>query len=86
MSTTIETTIQLGDPFEHRGVVIAPLYPRRSPAAAYVTAEEAMPFGFRVTEVDAEGSVPELLAGIHSSAACSSTTGRRCSATSRTGS
>src|SRR5918997_299112 len=55
-------TIQLGDPVEHRGVVIAPLYPRTSPRAAYVTLEEALPLGFRVTEVDDAGSVPELLA------------------------
>lgn len=62
MSTILEKTIQLGDPVEHRGVVIAPLFPRRSPAAAYATTEEAVPLGFRVTEVDAAGSVPELLA------------------------
>lgn len=62
MSTLLETTIQLGDPVEHRGIVIAPLFPRRSPATAYVTAGEAVPLGFRVTEVDAAGSVPELLA------------------------
>src|SRR5918997_2943479 len=55
-------TIQVGDAVEHRGVVIAPLFPRRSPVAGYVTLEEALPLGFRVTEVDAAGSVPELLA------------------------
>jgi len=59
---TIDTTIQLGDPVEHRGVVIAPLFPRRSPRAAYVTLEDALGLGFRVTELDAAGSVPELLA------------------------
>src|SRR4051794_37163982 len=57
----IETTIQLGDPLAHRGVVIAPLFPRRQPRAAYVTLEEALPLGLRVTEVSAAGSVPELL-------------------------
>src|SRR5215207_2581204 len=56
----IETTIQLGDATAHRGVVIALLFPRRQPNAAYVTLEEALPLGFRVTEVDAAGSVPEL--------------------------
>ena len=56
----LETTIQIGDPVAHRGVAIAPLFPRRQPRAAYVTLEEALPLGLRVTEVDAAGSVPEL--------------------------
>src|SRR5215213_1159080 len=59
---TIDSTIQLGETVEHRGAVIAPLFPRVSPRAAYVTLEEALALGFRVTEVDAAGSVPELLA------------------------
>jgi hypothetical protein len=58
----LEDAIQLGEPVAHRGVVVAPLFPRRQPRAAYVTLEEALPLGFRVTEVDAAGSVPELLA------------------------
>jgi hypothetical protein len=58
----IENHIQLGDPVEHRGVVIAPLFPRNNPKADYLTLEEALPLGFRITEVDAAGSVPELLA------------------------
>src|SRR5436190_13457411 len=53
-------TLQLGDPVEHRGVVIAPLFPRRQPVAEYLTLEDALPLGFRVEEVDAAGSVPEL--------------------------
>src|SRR3954451_5326082 len=57
----IETTIQLGDPLVHRGMAIAPLFPRRQPRAAYVTLDEAIPLGLTVTEVDAAGSVPELL-------------------------
>jgi ARG/rhodanese/phosphatase superfamily protein len=58
---TIEDTIQLGEPVEHRGVVIAPLFPRRQPQAQYVTLEEALPLGLRITEIDWAGSVPELL-------------------------
>jgi ARG/rhodanese/phosphatase superfamily protein len=58
---TLEETIQLGEPVEHRGVVIAPLFPRRQPQAEYVTLEEALPLGFRITEIDEAGSVPELL-------------------------
>jgi hypothetical protein len=56
----IEIPIQLGEPVEHRGVVVAPLFPRLKPRAEYVTLEEALPLGFRVAEVDAAGSVPEL--------------------------
>jgi len=52
--------IQLGEPVEHRGVVVAPLFPREQPRAKYLTLEEALPLGFRVAEVDAAGSVPEL--------------------------
>ncbi len=59
---TFEDLIQLGDPVEHRSIVIAPLFPRRQPASGYVTLEEAIPLGFHITEVDAAGSVPELLA------------------------
>ena len=56
----IEKSIQLGEPVSHRGVLVAPLFPRLTPAAAYVTLDEALPLGFRVTEVDEAGLVPEL--------------------------
>ena len=56
----IENSIQLGDPVEHRGVMIAPLFPRNDPRAEYLTLEEALPLGFRITEVDEAGSVPGL--------------------------
>jgi hypothetical protein len=62
LTTTLISTIQLGDPVEHRGIVVAPLFPRTTPLADYVTLDEAIPLGFRVTEVDAAGSVPELRA------------------------
>jgi hypothetical protein len=58
----IEASIQLGEPVAHRGIVIAPLYPRSNPKAAYLTLGEALPLGFRISEVDEDGSVPELLA------------------------
>jgi hypothetical protein len=51
---------QLGDPTEHRGIVITPLFPRRDPVAQYVTLDEALPLGFRVREVSDAGLVPEL--------------------------
>lgn len=62
MKTQTQSPIQLGDPVEHRGVVIVPLFPRTDPRAAYVTLEQAVELGFHVTEIDAAGSVPELLA------------------------
>ena len=62
MTNSTKFPIQLGDPVEHRGVVIAPLFPRTDPRAEYLTLEEAVPLGFHVTEIDAAGSVPELLA------------------------
>ena len=58
----LSDTIQLGTPVVHRGIVVAPLFPRRQPVADYVTSDVAIPLGFRVAEVDAAGSVPELRA------------------------
>src|SRR6266542_3224238 len=62
MKTLANHPIQLGHPVERRGVVIAPLFPRTDPRAAYLTLDEAIPLVFHVTELDAAGSVPELLA------------------------
>ena len=59
---TTQMLIQIGEPVEHRGIVLAPLFPRRQPRTQYVTLDEALGLGFRVTEVSAAGSVPELLA------------------------
>ena len=56
----LEATLQLGEPVAHRGVVLAPLFPRRSPAAEYVTLEDALPLGLRIDEVSESGSVPQL--------------------------
>src|SRR5918992_1754914 len=56
----VQEVIQLGEPVEHRGIVVCPVFPRRTSRAAYVTLEEALPLGFRVTEVDEAGAVPEL--------------------------
>src|SRR2546423_200213 len=58
----IENSIQLGDPVEHLGIVVVPIFPRQDPVVEYVTLEEALPLGFRITEIDAAGSVPELIA------------------------
>jgi hypothetical protein len=53
---------QLGNPVEHRGIVITALFPRHDPVAQYVTLDEALPLGFRVREVSDAGLVPELIA------------------------
>jgi hypothetical protein len=45
---------------EHRGIVVTPLFPRRDPVARYLTLDDALADGFRVTETSAQGSVPEL--------------------------
>jgi hypothetical protein len=51
---------QLGEAVEHRGVVVAPLFPTRDPVCAYLTLDEALPRGLAVTETDPAGTVPEL--------------------------
>ena len=51
---------QLGEPVEHRGIVVTPLFPRRDPGAAYITLDEALPRGVRITETSDSGRVPEL--------------------------
>src|SRR5262245_45218258 len=54
------TDLQLGEAIEHRGVVIAPLFPTRDPACSYLTLDEALPRGLVITETDTAGRVPEL--------------------------
>jgi ARG and Rhodanese-Phosphatase-superfamily-associated Protein domain len=54
------TQFQLGETVEHRGVVVAPLFPTRDPACTYLTLDEALPRGLAITETDADGTVPEL--------------------------
>ena len=57
----IENLFQIGEPVEHRGIVVAPLYPCRDPVAAYVTLDQALASGLRIRETSESGSVPELL-------------------------
>jgi hypothetical protein len=56
-----EDLFQLGDPIQHRGIVITPLFPRLDPLADYITLDEALPRGVRVREVSEAGAVAELL-------------------------
>ena len=53
-------TFQLGEPVEHRGIVVTPLFPRHDPVATYITLDEALPRGLRITETSNSGDVPEL--------------------------
>ena len=57
----IENLFQTGETVEHRGIVVAPLFPRTDPVAAYVTLDEALAGGLRVRETSEAGSVPELV-------------------------
>ena len=57
----IENLYQLGDAVEHRGIVVAPLFPRNDPVADYLTLEEALAGGLRIREVGESGTVPELV-------------------------
>jgi len=57
----IRHLIQIGEPVAHRGIVVAPLFPRHDPVAAYVTLDEALADGLRVREASESGSVPELV-------------------------
>ena len=54
-------TFQLGEPVEHRGIVVTPLFPRQDPVTAYITLDEALPRGFHIDETSDSGSVPELV-------------------------
>ena len=56
----IENHFQIGEPAEHRGIVIAPLFPRHDPIAAYLTLDQALAAGLRIRETSESGSVPEL--------------------------
>ena len=41
---------QVGEPVEHRGIVVAPLFPLRDPVARYATLDEALERGLEITE------------------------------------
>jgi hypothetical protein len=58
---TLTDIVQLGEPVEHRGIVICPLFPRRDPVADYLTLDEALARGLRIAETSESGSVPELV-------------------------
>ena len=51
---------QVGEPTEHRGIVVAPLFPLRDPVARYVTLDEAIGHGLEIAETGPDGTVPEL--------------------------
>jgi hypothetical protein len=51
---------QVGEPVEHRGIVVAPLFPLCDPVARYVTLDEAIGHGLEIAETGPDGTVPEL--------------------------
>jgi hypothetical protein len=51
---------QVGEPVDHRGIVLAPLFPLRAPVARYETLDDALARGLEITEVGPDGAVPEL--------------------------
>jgi len=57
----IQDLFQIGEPVEHRGIVVVPLFPRTDPVAEYLTLDEALARGLRIRETSEAGSVPELL-------------------------
>jgi len=57
----IDNLFQIGEPVEHRGIVVAPLFPRQDPVASYLTFDEALASGLRIRETSESGSVPELV-------------------------
>ena len=76
---------QVGDPVEHRGIVVAPLFPRRDPVAGYLTLDEALARGVKITETEVDWTVPELVVDPLDEPCCS-TTVKRSSARNRTAS
>lgn len=51
---------QHGEAVQHDGVCVAPLFPRLSPGADYLTLDGALPLGLTITEVDDSGRVGRL--------------------------
>ena len=43
---------QLGEPVDHRGIVLAPLFPLRDPVARYATLDDALARGLEITEIN----------------------------------
>jgi hypothetical protein len=61
VAVNLKENVQLGDPLEHRGIVVTPLFPRSDPVAGYLTLDEALAGGLLIRELDEAGSVPELV-------------------------
>lgn len=58
--TTTTLPFQVGDPVEHRGIVVAPLFPLRNPVTRYVTLDTGLARGLSITETSEAGDVPQL--------------------------
>ena len=61
MTTATDPSIlQVGEAVQYRGAAVAPLFPRLTPRAEYISLDEAVGLGLRVEEVGREGSVSQL--------------------------
>jgi hypothetical protein len=58
---TTTLPFQVGEPAEHRGIVVAPLFPLRNPVARYLTLDQGLSRGLMITETSEDGDVPELV-------------------------
>ena len=74
----LEATIQPGDGVEHRGIVITPLFGRRTPVARYATLEDALALGLRIDEVSEAGVVPRSRPTCSRAASRRARSGTRC--------
>ena len=60
MTTTLDLPFQLGQPQQHPGVSLWPLFPLRDPVCDYVSLDEALAGGLYISDVDEAGDVGEL--------------------------
>ena len=61
MSTVTDPrAVQMGEPVEHRGITVAPLFPRLDPVAAYVSLDRGLVNGLVIDELNDHGEVSEL--------------------------
>jgi hypothetical protein len=57
----IDNLFQLGEPVEHRGIIVTPLFPRGDPVVRYLTLDEGLPQGLRITEFACEDSARSIM-------------------------
>jgi hypothetical protein len=59
--TGLRASLRLGDPRVHNGIGLWPVFAKCRPEPVYITLVEALALpGFKITEISAGGSVPDL--------------------------